>query len=338
MTSLKLRAGARSTTIASVIAISAIMGGGLAYADSAVSAADTSPAATAPAPTTPKYGCAEAQKAAEAAQQAAKSKAAADQAVQHATTPQQYQAALDQQKAAQAALDTANQAAADAASCSELPSHGTPIPGGTFPVHPTSGTPGGVDSASVGPNTPSGTTPGGGSGVNGVSTGPGSGVAGVSTSPACAETSTSPGGSETGTGAHGGSTSTSTGSGCAEKPCTEASPSHSGTGATGSSGSGTAGAAGTGAAASGSGCNASETSGAEVVTGRNPADDLVSASSQMLRWAVGIAGLLLIALGAVTVVARRKALLADGGLSGAKIGAMVAAVREEISRRIGQRG
>jgi hypothetical protein len=61
----------------------------------------------------------------------------------------------------------------------------------------------------------------------------------------------------------------------------------------------------------------------------------------MLRWAVGIAGLILIALGAITVVARRKALLADGAAP-AKVGAIVTAAiataREQISKIGSKRG
>ncbi|CAM3824583.1 hypothetical protein [Smaragdicoccus niigatensis] len=348
MTSLKLRAGARSTTVATVIAISALLGGGVALADSGVSAGSTSPAVVAPAP---NYGCTEAEQAAKQVQQAQTAKAAADKAVQTAQqsgdTAAIQKALADQKKAA----DNLNAAQANyeqAKDCSELPTHGSEIPGGTFPTHPTSG---GVDSASETPGTPGSSTPGGstpGSGVDSASTTPGgsgdssesvspgtpgSGVAAESTSP-CEESTpggNTPGGSH---GTPGGNTPGGSSHSCT--PCEYTAPGGHGNGSNGAPGSNGS----NGSNGSGAEC-ANSTPGAEVVTGRNPADVLLSASSQMLRWAVGIAGLILIALGAVTVVARRKALLADGAAP-AKVGAIVtsaiATAREQISRMGSKRG
>ncbi|MCE5291696.1 MAG: hypothetical protein LLG14_21000 [Nocardiaceae bacterium] len=338
MTSLKIRAGARSTTVATVIAISALLGGGVALADGGVSADTTAPAVTAP-----QYGCTEAEQAAKAAQKAQADKIAADKAVEAAQGTPGYQEALKKQAEAAKKLEEANKAAAEAADCSELPTHGSEIPGGTFPTHPTSG---GVDSSTTTPggNTPgsgvddASTTPGGNgdssvstspaSGVESQSTTPGSGVAGESTYP-CAESTpggNNGGGHTTPGGNNGGSSHSCT-------PCEYTAPSGHGNGSNGAPGS-------NGSNGSGAEC-ANSTPGAEVVTGRNPADVLLSASSQMLRWAVGIAGLILIALGAITVVARRKALLADGAAP-AKVGAIVtsaiATAREQISKMGSKRG
>jgi hypothetical protein len=208
MTSLKLRAGARSTTVATVIAISALLGGGVALADGGVQGDTTSPAVTAP-----QYGCTEAEQAAKEVQKAQNAKNAADKAVEEASTSGDtaaYQKALEEQKKANEDLKEAQSNYDEAKDCAELPTHGSEIPGGTFPTTPTSG---GVDDASETPggNTPgsgvddASTTPGDsgdsstsetpGSGVDSESTTPSSGVAGESTYP-CEEST--PGGNNGG--------------------------------------------------------------------------------------------------------------------------------------------
>lgn len=343
MTSLKLRAGARSTTVATVIAISALMGGGMALADGGVSAGSNAPAA---APT--KYGCVEAEQAAQEVTKATADKIAADKAVEttktaydnspNETTKKAYEEALANQQAKNEALEEANEDYNEAKDCSELPTHGTELPGGTFPTNPSSGVDG-VSETPGTPGTPGSNTPGTpSSGVDGVSETPGSNTPGTPGSGDSSVDTTPASGTDSGV----------AGESTTPYECVETTPSgENGTpGTPGTPGGehGTPGTPGTpGNNSGGSSCaEANATPGAEVVAGRNPADVLLSASSQMLRWAVGIAGLILIALGAITVVARRKALMADGAQGSAKVGAIVAtavaSAREQISRIGGKRG
>jgi hypothetical protein len=72
-----------------------------------------------------------------------------------------------------------------------------------------------------------------------------------------------------------------------------------------------------------------DTPAAEVVTGRNPSDVLIGATTELLRWAVGIGGILLVVLGTQWALVRRRALATGEAPSADWLGV----VRSWIGRR-----